>query len=58
MVQSNGQVLIPLDGSVKVGYTRGGSVVADGIVFIGRYSYEAGHPECNPGGLCVVVRLS
>ena len=58
MVYTDNQVLIPLDGSVKVGYTRGGSVVADGVVFIGRYSYEAGHPKCNPDGLCVAVRLS
>ena len=54
----NKQVLIPLDGSVKVEYTQGGSVVVDDKVYFGRFSYEAGHPKCNPNGMCIVVNVA
>ena len=58
MVQINNKVLIPLDGSVNVEYTGGGSVCVNDEVILGRFSYEAGHPLCNPKGLCIVVELS
>lgn len=58
MVQVNNKVLIPLDGSVNVEYTRGGSVVVNDVVIPGRFSYEAGHPKCNPQGLCIVVNTT
>lgn len=55
MVKVGGKILIPLDGTVEVGYTRGGSVVVDDVVYPGRFSYEAGHPDCNPEGLCISI---
>lgn len=55
MVKIGSKTLIPLDGSVKVEYSRGGSVVVDGDVIPGRYSVEAGHPQCNPKGMCIVI---
>ena len=55
MVRNSNQTLIPLDGSVKVEYTRGGSVAANDIVYFGKWYLEAGHPECNTKGLCIVV---
>ena len=58
MVRTGNLVLVPLDGSVIVSYTRGGSVaVNDGAVF-GRFSYEAGHPLCNPKGLCIAIQAN
>ena len=53
----NNQVLIPLDGTVKVEYTRGGSVVVDDKAYFGRFSYETGHPKCSPKGMCIVVNF-
>ena len=58
MVQVNNKLLIPLDGSVNVEYTRGGSVCVNDEVILGRFSYEAGHPKCNSCGMCIVVELS
>lgn len=56
MSRAEKKILIPLDGSVKVDYTRGGSVVVDDEVIIGRFSFEAGHPECNPKGMCICIQ--
>jgi len=58
MVRVGNLVLVPLDGSVSVSYTRGGSVCVNDKAIFGRYSYEAGHPKCNPKGLCIAVRVS
>ncbi len=55
MVREDGSILIPLDGSVKVEYTKGGSVVADGVVIPGRYSYEMGHPRY-PDQMCITIK--
>ena len=57
MVKKDGKVLIPLDGTVRVDYTRAGQVVVDDEVIHGRYSFEAGHPDCNPKGMCISVML-
>lgn len=56
MVQKGNMTLVPLDGTVKVEYTRGGSVVVNDKVYPGRYAYECGHPLCNPKGLCIVIK--
>ena len=55
MIKVDGKILIPLDGSVKVGYTKGGSVVVDDKVITGRYSFEAGHQLCNPNGMSICI---
>lgn len=56
MVKVENKVLVPLDGSVNVEFTRGGSVVVNDEVIAGRYSFEAGHPLCNPKGLSICIR--
>ena len=58
MVRICNLVLVPLDGSVSVSYTSGGSVCVNDEVVLGRFSYEAGHPLCNPKGLCIAVLVS
>ena len=58
MIRVGNLVLVPLDGSVDVSYTGGGSVCVNDEVILGRFSYEAGHPLCNPKGLCIAVRVS
>ena len=55
MIRIGKKTLIPLDGSVRVDYTRGGSVVVDDVVIPGRFSFEAGHPDCNPAGMCICI---
>ena len=55
MKKIENKTLIPMDGSVEISFTRGGSVVADGEVIPGRYSFEAGHPQCNPNGMCIMI---
>lgn len=58
MVRVGNLVLVPLDGSVNVSYTRGGSVCVNDEVVLGKFSYEAGHPLCNPKGLCIAVLVN
>lgn len=58
MVRIGNLVLVPLDGSVSVSFTRGGSVCVDDEVILGRYSFEAGHPQCNQQGMCIAVRMA
>ena len=36
-------------------YYIGGSICVNDYVIFGRFSYEAGHPKCNPKGLCIAI---
>lgn len=55
MVKIGNKTYIPLDGTHDIKYTRGGQVAVDDVVIEGRLSFEAGHPLCNPSGMCICV---
>jgi hypothetical protein len=51
------KAFIPQDGSLEISYTKAGSVVANDIVWPGRFSYETGVPFIKTG-FYIAVELS
>lgn len=52
------RAFIPQDGSLEISYTEAGSVVANDIVWFGRFSYETGIPFIKKKGFCIAVDLA
>lgn len=51
------RALIPLDGSMDVCYYNGRKACVNDVIWFGRFTFEIGHPYCNPKGMCLAIDL-